>query len=209
MNVQGIDVSNWQGAFSWAPWKGRIGFGMARATEGDGQTDPDLKHNWDSMWFMQPDHRFVRAAYHFFHAAQDPVVQAAHFTATVKGHGLLPGDLLVADFEATDPATGLNDGVPPAVFAGRAVTFLHQVSAMAPGHKVLAYMDPSFAHAGHSAGMGCWDLWIADYGISEPAVPAPWQHWTFWQSTDSPVDGDRYNGDVGQLLAYSGMPARR
>jgi lysozyme len=28
-------------------------------------------------------------------------------------------------------------------------------------------------------------LWVADYGVGTPAVPAPWQHWTFWQYTDS------------------------
>lgn len=27
-------------------------------------------------------------------------------------------------------------------------------------------------------------LWVADYGVRTPAVPAPWQHWTFWQYTD-------------------------
>jgi GH25 family lysozyme M1 (1,4-beta-N-acetylmuramidase) len=28
-------------------------------------------------------------------------------------------------------------------------------------------------------------LWVADYGVGTPAVPAAWQHWTFWQYSDS------------------------
>lgn len=27
-------------------------------------------------------------------------------------------------------------------------------------------------------------LWVADYGVRSPAVPAAWRHWTFWQYTD-------------------------
>src|SRR6185437_13850063 len=87
--VQGLDVSKWQGDFNWKAWKGKIGFGMAKATEGDGWTDPEFGANWDAMWWMNSAHTFPRWAYHFFHPAQDPVVQAAHLVATVKGHGLL------------------------------------------------------------------------------------------------------------------------
>jgi GH25 family lysozyme M1 (1,4-beta-N-acetylmuramidase) len=28
-------------------------------------------------------------------------------------------------------------------------------------------------------------LWVADYGVGTPAVPAAWQHWTLWQYSDS------------------------
>lgn len=200
---QGIDVAWPQGAhFPWEYEKDKIVFGMAKATEGTSLTDPDFGHNWDAMWWLRPDHRLPRFAYHFFRPNQDPVAQAVHFTATVKAHGLLPGDNLVMDLEVSD---GL-DAVP---VAARGVTFLRTVNDLAPGHRVLVYTMPSFAEAGNCAGMGSWHLWIANYGVERPAVPEPWKDWTFWQSGDSPVDTDVFNGDEAALLEFCRMPATR
>ena len=201
--VQGIDVSSWQGAsFPWQQWKGRIGFGLVKAVEGDSETDPDFGRNWDSMWQMQADHRFPRFAYGFFHPSQDPVVQAAHLVATVKGHGLLPGDNFVVDMET-------DDGLPPAVVAERARTCLQHVNELAPGHRVLVYTMPSFALEGHCEGLGAWRLWLADYDVPAPTAPAPWDRATFWQYSDRPVDGDRFLGDEAALLTFCRMPDKR
>ena len=204
--VRGIDVSRWQGNFDWHTRPG-LSFGMAKATEGTGFTDEEFAHNWAAMLAYQADRRFPRFAYHFFHGALDPVQQAEFFVLTVKQHGLLPGDNFVADFEAT--GGGLNDQMAPAAFAARAVTFLHAVNEMAPGHRVLVYANPSFAQAGNCAGMGAWYLWIANYLVSQPQVPQPWDKWTFWQDGDNPIDTDRYNGDVASLLAFTRMPDKR
>ena len=46
MTVNGIDVSNWQGNFNWAAWKGRIGFASAKAAkaaEGATAADPRFR----------------------------------------------------------------------------------------------------------------------------------------------------------------------
>lgn len=166
MTVQGIDVSNWQGAFNWTAWNGRIGFGLAKAAEGGSMTDADFGHNWDSMWSMNATHTFPRFAYLFFRAGQDPVVQAAHLVATVKAHGLLPGDHFVLDLESTSQDEQLNDGLTPAQCAPRVVECLHHINSLAPNHRVLPYMNPAWAEAGGSAGMSSWFLWIAHYGVS-------------------------------------------
>ena len=207
--VQGLDTSQWQGPYDWAQWRGKIGFGLAKATEGDSETDPDFGHSWDSMWWMEPDHRFPRFAYSFFHASLNPVVQAAHLVATVRGHGLLPGDNFVLDLEETVSGSGENDGIPAAHCAAAAVECLHEVNRLAPGHRVLPYMNPDWAHRGGAAGMESWHLWLASYGVASPAVPAPWTQWTMWQWTDQPVDRDRFNGSHEQLLAFTRMPDRR
>jgi lysozyme len=207
VTVQGIDVSKWQGAFDWAAWRGRIGFAMAKAVEGDSVTDPEFASNWNGMWEL--DKLMPRYAYGYFHAAQDPVVQAAHLVATVKGHGLLPGDNFVVDLEETIAGSGENDGIPAARCAPLARTCLAKVNELAPGHRVLPYMNPAWARAGGSAGMASWFPWLADYGVSQPDVPEPWAGWTHWQYTDEPVDGDRFNGSPEQLLAFTRMPASR
>jgi GH25 family lysozyme M1 (1,4-beta-N-acetylmuramidase) len=116
--VNGIDISRWQGAFDWKAHPG-LNFGMAKATEGTGLTDPEFGNNWDAMWDYQADHRLPRFAYSYFHSALDPVQQAEFLVLTAKKHGLLEGDNFVLDVEATDDETGLNDEEAPAVTAKR------------------------------------------------------------------------------------------
>lgn len=206
--VRGIDVSRWQGPdFDWKQHPG-LSFGMAKATEGTGFTDPAFAADWAGLWDYQADHRLPRFAYHFFHAALDPVQQAEFFVLTVKQHGLLMGDNFVLDLEATG-SDGLNDQLAPADTARRGVAFLHTVNQMAPGHRVMVYTDPSFARAGNVTAMAAWYLWVADYGVSKPEVPEPWAGWTMWQDGASPVDTDQYNGDLASLLAFTRMPDKR
>jgi GH25 family lysozyme M1 (1,4-beta-N-acetylmuramidase) len=205
--VRGIDVSRWQGDFDWKDHPG-LSFGMCKATEGTELTDPEFGLNWDKMWWYQGDHRFPRFAYHFFHAGMDPVQQAEFLVLTAKRRGLQPGDNFVLDLESTR-ADGSNDGLPPATVAARATAFLHTVNEMAPGHRVLVYSYPAFIRAGNCAGLDPWFLWIANYLVSQPEVPAPWSKWTFWQDGDSPLDTDRYNGDLASLLAFTRMPDKR
>ena len=204
---QGIDVAYPQGPdYDWRQWRGKISFGMCKATEGLTITDPYFVNNWNAMWELSST--MPRFAYHFFHASDDPVRQAERFVAAVKPHGLLPGDNLVMDLEATR-SDGSNDGVSASVVAERARTFLHTANGLAPNHRVLVYTNPGFADTGACAGLDLWYLWVAHYGVSSPAVPKPWSHWTFWQYTDSPVDTDHFNGTEAQLLSFTRMPKSR
>lgn len=207
--VEGIDVSNWQGKFDWSAWKNRIGFGMAKATEGAGLVDAEFEANWDAMWWLRPDHRLPRFAYAFFRAGQDPDEQAYHLVETVKKCGLLPGDNFVLDCEETVSGSGENDGISAARCAPLAVRCLRKVNDLAPGHRVCPYLNPDWARRGGSAGMASWFLWLAEYGVSQPQVPPPWNRWTFWQNGDDPLDADVYNGDEASLLAFTRMPDRR
>ncbi len=203
----GIDVAWPQGArYNWEQWKDKIEFGMCKATEGLTIRDPDFTDNWNGMWEL--DRLMPRFAYHYFHAQDDPELQAEFFVSTVKADGLLPGDNLVMDIEATQQ-NGTNDNLPAATVAAYAVEFLHHVNGVAPEHRVLVYTNPAFALAGNCAGMGAWYLWIAHYGVPKPEVPPPWKEWTFWQHGDSPVDTDEFNGNHAGLLAFTRMPETR
>jgi GH25 family lysozyme M1 (1,4-beta-N-acetylmuramidase) len=204
----GIDVSYAQGSFNWGHYKGKINFGMCKVTEGLTITDPYWVHNWNSMWSMNSTHTFPRFAYHFFHASDDPTKQADRFASTVKTHGLLAGDNLVCDLEATE-SNGSNDNVAARTVAARARHFLEALDRLVPSHRVLVYTNPSFAETGACAGMNSWALWIAHYGVSKPSVPKPWSNWTFWQTGDSPVDMDRFNGTEAELLSWTRMPKSR
>jgi GH25 family lysozyme M1 (1,4-beta-N-acetylmuramidase) len=206
MTEPGIDVSYAQGKFNWTAEHGKVAFAAAKATEGLNTTDPQFGANWNGMWAIS--RTLPRFAYHFFHAAENPEDQAAHLVSTVKPHGLLAGDNLLLDLEAT-ASDGRNDGMAPATVAARAKVCLDTINTLAPNHRVLVYTPPSFAEAGNCAGLDPWSLWIANYGVSKPTVPKPWKTWTFWQSSGTTLDQDRYNGTEAQLLAFTRMPKSR
>ncbi len=68
---QGIDVAYPQGPdYNWRQWRGKISFGMCKATEGLTITDPYFVNNWNAMWELSST--MPRFAYHFFHASDDP-----------------------------------------------------------------------------------------------------------------------------------------
>jgi lysozyme len=202
MTEPGIDVSYAQGKFNWTAQHGKVAFAAAKATDGLTVTDPQFKANWDGMWFLNATHTVPRFAYHYFHPSDDPTAQAERLVAAVKPHGLLAGDNFLLDMEDAD-------GLPAATVASRAKTFLNKVNSLAPNHRVLVYTNPAFAKAGNCAGLNSWFLWLASYGVSKPAVPAPWKTWTMWQNSGATLDTDRYNGTEAELLAFTRMPKSR
>jgi len=142
----GIDVAYPQGPdYDWRQWRGKISFGMCKVTEGLTITDPYFANNWNAMWELS--HTMPRFGYHYFHASDDPVEQAERFVATIKPHGLLPGDNLVLDLEDTE-SNGANDNEAPATVADRARTFLNTANGLARDHRVLVYTNPGFAETG-------------------------------------------------------------
>lgn len=190
----GIDVSNWQGAFDWAPWKGQISFAAAKATEGTNFADAEFAHNWAGMKSIGV-HRF---AYHFAHTDKSVFDQAAFFVDTVKAQGLHTGDNFILDLE-------VNDGQTPATVSAWGNEFCHEVHKRAPGHRVLVYTYPYFAEQGNCADLGGYKLWIANYNVASPTVPAPWTDWTFWQYTDQGkgnIDHNVFNGTKLQLRHF-------
>lgn len=59
-------------------------------------------------------------------------------------------------------------------------------------------------------------LWIANYEVTSPKVPAPWKIWTMWQYTDhgdgikygceaKEVDLNYWNGDLESLYEFCGQ----
>jgi lysozyme len=124
----------------------------------------------------------LRGAYHFFHPDLDAKQQAEHFLSVVALEGeTLPPAL---DIEVTDGVDfqGLQSGIRAWVETIQAST----------GRKPVLYTDPSFWQENVKADLGEYPLWLACYA-SEPAVPAGWQTWTFWQHSDqgqvSGIDG--------------------
>jgi GH25 family lysozyme M1 (1,4-beta-N-acetylmuramidase) len=65
------------------------------------------------------------------------------------------------------------------------------------------------ACTGNSAAFGSYPLWIASYGKSEPARPAGWSKYTFWQHTSKgTVPGITGSTTDEDYLALSRVPVR-
>jgi lysozyme len=217
--IDGSDVSSYQGTISWSQVSGSSfgNFAYAKATEGEGYTDPDFPTNWPAMKTAG----VPRGAYHFYHcvtdmsAPEDPTTEANDFVGAINSAGgLVDGDLPpMLDMEAatrTDPnGNTINDCTASNI--SDVLTWL-QVVQSSTGRQPVVYTYPSFLSGSLPAGLANYPLWIANYtSASCPDVPSPWSNWVIWQyssTTNVPgencgtppnCDVDHYNGDVNSL----------
>lgn len=199
--LQGIDVSNWQGAVDWQAVKASgVTFAFAKATEGTGFLDPYFTQNWANMRAAG----LVRGAYAYAQPDYGPPnVQADWFLSCVGP--LSAGDLLALDLE---------EGSGP--LGDWAYAFLQRVEERA-GVRPVLYTGQWFidAHGLADARLAEYGLWLASWQQTFPPVPKPWPVIAFWQFTATgavrgvPGDCDRdaFNGDAAALARYGYQPA--
>jgi GH25 family lysozyme M1 (1,4-beta-N-acetylmuramidase) len=180
---QGIDVSHWQGAIGWNQVAASgIRFAFVKATEGQSYNDPMYATNRSGAKAAG----VVFGAYHFASpdlTPNDAVLEADHFLSVARpaSHDLIPAlDLEVSNgLSVTQLQIWTRD-------------WLHEVRARL-GVKAVIYTSPSFwrTNMGDTpafANGGYRLLWIANWGVASPDVPASnWSgfSWTFWQWTSS------------------------
>ncbi len=195
--LQGVDVSEYQGQVDWSKARDAgIAFAFARVSDGTGYPDPEFSANWPSMKAAG----VVRGAYQFFRPEEDPSAQANLFASMLAAAGgIASGDLPpVMDLEVTD-------NTPDATIQSHMQAWFSAMQS-ATGLTPMLYLSPSFAsHAG--MGFGGHPLWVANWGVPCPSVPAPWSTWAFWQTSDmgsipgipATVDLDEFNGLLSEL----------
>jgi len=196
-SAPGIDVSVYQGSIDWKRVRSAgIGFAFARVSDGAGTPDAEFAMNWPAMKAAG----VVRGAYQFFRPAEDPVAQATLFVSMLDAAGGLGlDDLPVAmDLEVTD-------GVSDSELQSHAQQWLDAMQ-MATGKAPLLYMALDMSpHLGNR--LDRYPLWVANWGVACPGLPAGWSSWIFWQTSDSgmvagigdSVDLDEFNGSLGTL----------
>lgn len=192
---EGIDVSNNNGAFNWDAWRGHIDFAEIKATEGLSFQDPLFSVNWVKTRRVGL-HRF---AYHYGYPSSPPGAQAKFFTEFVREYGVNKGDNFVLDLEQ-------NDGMKPMDVSFWAYTFCREMNRLNPGHRIIVQTFPAFANEGNCAKLGPWHLWLMDWNVPVPALPAgPWKTLALWQyaeGTRGGPDRDRYMGKPGTLTRF-------
>jgi GH25 family lysozyme M1 (1,4-beta-N-acetylmuramidase) len=195
--IEGIDVSHWQGTIDWTRVAGSgKKFAFAKATEGQTYNDPTYSTNRAGA----EGRGMSFGAYHFARpdtTQNDAVLEADHFAAVAAYR---PGEIR--------PSLDLEDsgGLSVSTLNTWVKAFLNELYKKT-GKRAMIYTNPSFwqTYMGDTtwfANNGYTLLWIANWGVSKPSVPANnWggHGWTFWQWTSCEsvpgisgcVDGDR------------------
>lgn len=153
-----------------------------------------------SRWAALKNDGIIRGAYDFFHPGKDPIAQAKGFLSTFGGV-LEPGDLPCAlDFE-------VSDGVGSAQLLNNAIAWLEYVENATKKVPIL-YMSPGFEVL--DSRFAKYGLWVANYGVVCPHIPAVFKSWQFWQGSGSgkvpgmlgACDTDVFNGSMADLQAF-------
>lgn len=204
--VDGIDVSEHQGAVDWSAVRasGRR-FAIARVGLGS-RADTTFARNWEGMRAAG----LLRGAYLYVLPEQDPVAQA---TLLVRAVGRLgPGDLPPAlDVEKMPPGVP-----PPSVYAARLAVIVARVRE-GTGREPMIYTGAHYwPRWVQSEAFAALPLWHPQYAeVRCPSIAHPWRAWAFWQTSErgrvagvrTPVDLDVFNGDLSTLESLAGGPA--
>lgn len=170
--IHGIDVSHYQGTVSWQQVAGAgMAYAFVKATQGVSSVDSQFSVNWPGVKAAG----LLRGAYHFYQPGDDPQQQAEHFLSVVSPG---PGDLLpVLDIETmgSQTASEVVQGIE---------TWLGTVQS-AIGRAPIVYTAPGFWNNLGTQQFGLYPLWVAEYGVSAPKLPAGWTTWDFWQYSET------------------------
>ncbi len=211
-NPRGVDVSSFNG--SGINWRAAASVGKSfayvKATEGTGYTNPDFASQYNGSY----DAHFIRGAYHFARPdVSDGAVQANYFIDHGGGWSAdgvtLPGAL---DIEY-NPYGSECYGKSAAGMVSWVHGFVNQYKART-GRDPVIYTTADWwdTCTGRSTAFASTNpLWVADYGVSVPALPAGWGFYTFWQySSTGAVSGmpghtdlNVFNGSHDRLVALA------
>ncbi len=202
---EGIDVSSFQGTIAWhSVAASGISFAYIRAADGNGSGDQQFANNWHGATGAG----VTPGAYLFFEPSQSPVGQANVLISQLRSVGFSHGDLMPAiDVETMG-------GEPQSVVIANLKTVVDTVSA-AIGSLPAIYASPAWWNGNINSSAFTLDpLWVANWFVSSPQVPANnwggtgWQVWQFSDAGSVPGISGRVDLDQGgtRSLPYYGWP---
>ncbi len=216
MEIEGKDVSKFQGDKDWPPEvsAGKT-FCFLRASCG---TDPALETTLPERWGPATSAGLICGAYHYLWPENEEsqvLAQAnlflSRFNEAVPASqtAYLPA---VIDIEA--PAEGVdNETYAKGIRQWMGIV---ESSDRFAGRRTIIYTRQSFwREIGDPDGFSDHPLWVADYSQKPPRLPSGWNDYAFFQySEGGSVEGitgdadlDQFNGTLDQLEAMTRSPA--
>lgn len=187
-NLQGIDVSHWQGTIDWNQVKNAgVAFAYAKSSEGTTYTDPMFSTNLQGARAAG----IPFGAYHYAspsapYSPDQAKAEAQYFVNVMKNAGMGDfGDIMpVLDLEQP-AATGT---LTSDEIASWARVFVDTVKSLT-NRQVMVYTGDWFVEQYNDFGGQLSDLpvWIAAwtrYGNTQPPAVGGWTQWTAWQYSD-------------------------
>ena len=212
--VQGIDVSSFQEdpGINWTTVAGAgIKFAAIKVTEGDYYLNPDA----------QADLKAAQAAglsvmaYAFAipnggtadPEQASPVVQADYAVAkATESDGQVPEIMLDIEYDPYDGPPPSGDGTNECygLTTSQMQTWISGFAAeirAKTGQPPIIYSTQDWWNkcTGSSTAQGQDQLWVAESGVSSPALPAGWTTWNIWQYGVGTVAGISGTADLDQL----------
>ena len=204
MSIPGIDVSDYQDPVNWSDLARQgIKFAFIKATEGRASKAATFKDKWQKAKSVG----ILRGAYHFFRPSRTGEEQADNFLDALSGAGGLGANDIapVLDIE-------VKDGVSSPEIRKQSLIWLSKVEA-AIGRRPIIYTGSSFGNdvLGSEPKFANYPLWVANYTLSKPWVPARWTSCAIWQyiqeakvkGISSKVDLNWFNGSEAALQAFA------
>ena len=189
-NLNGIDVSNWQGNINFKSVKNEgIEVVYIKATEGDYFKDSYAKQNYERAKAEGLKVGF----YHFFKPNKNAKRQAKYFIDYLNEIGATDYDCKLAlDVETTEGRSAYE-------LTTMCIEFLEEVRKIT-NREVVVYTYTSFANNNLDNRLGVYPLWIAEYGVKAPKDNRVWSSWIGFQYSDKGnVAGVSGNCDMNEF----------
>jgi len=116
-------------------------------------------------------------AYHYIVGNQSPLLQAQAFRDAIEDKELQLGTHI--DVEDTRPGTALNRQIVD--------SYAENLSIVHGKAKTIYTGHYAWQVIMNGADYTDYDLWVANYGVTQPAIPQQWTSWKLWQYTSSEV----------------------
>ncbi|RZU14174.1 GH25 family lysozyme M1 (1,4-beta-N-acetylmuramidase) [Kribbella rubisoli] len=201
--VEGIDVSSHQGNVDWtAQWNAGKRFAYTKATEGNYYTNPYFAQQYNGSYNVG----MIRGAYHFAtpndsSGANQATYFLAHGGGWSKDGKTLPGALDIEYNPYGATCYGLSAASMVAWIRDFANTYKARTGRDVP---IYTNLDWWTRCTGNSTAFNSTNpLWVAKYASSPGTLPGGWPFHTIWQYSSTPIDQDRFNGDMSRLQALA------
>lgn len=207
----GIDVSATHGSINWdGAVASNVRFAYIHATEGIRYTSPTFAAQYDGA----TDDRLLRGAYHVALPDQSGGAAQADFFVDNGGGWSADGQTLPGAVSLSyNPSGATCYDLTPAELIGWIHDFADEYRARTGREVVIQTTADWWNSCTDSAtefGAG-HPLWVAQYGLGDPMLPAGWSYYTFWQyaSTSSlpgvsgVVTGSLFKGSSQQLAEFA------